>query len=82
MKQASSVSMLGSTRANPDADVVVKQLIDWANDHGGKDNSYNYYNNSLHGHVRGMVHELGIKFAWQIDTKEFVRIVLALYGSI
>src|SRR6478609_8805956 len=29
---------LGKFLAQPDADMVVKELIDWANDHGGKDN--------------------------------------------
>ncbi len=32
------LEQLGKTLAEPDADVVVRQLIDWANEHGGKDN--------------------------------------------
>jgi serine/threonine protein phosphatase PrpC/CRP-like cAMP-binding protein len=32
------VEQLGTFLSNPDADAVVRQLIDWANEHGGKDN--------------------------------------------
>jgi CRP-like cAMP-binding protein len=32
------LEQLGKFLANPDADSVVKELIDWANEHGGKDN--------------------------------------------
>jgi serine/threonine protein phosphatase PrpC/CRP-like cAMP-binding protein len=32
------LEQLGTFLGNPDADVVVRQLIDWANEHGGKDN--------------------------------------------
>lgn len=32
------LEQLGKFLAQPDADLVVRQLIDWANDHGGKDN--------------------------------------------
>jgi PPM family protein phosphatase len=32
------LEQLGKTLAEPDADVVVRQLIAWANEHGGKDN--------------------------------------------
>ena len=32
------LEQLGKFLANPDADLVVRELIDWANDHGGKDN--------------------------------------------
>jgi PPM family protein phosphatase len=32
------LEQLGKFLATPDADVVVRQLIDWANEHGGKDN--------------------------------------------
>jgi PPM family protein phosphatase len=32
------LEQLGKFLAQPDADAVVRELIDWANDHGGKDN--------------------------------------------
>ncbi len=32
------LEQLGKFLARPDADVVARELIDWANDHGGKDN--------------------------------------------
>jgi serine/threonine protein phosphatase PrpC/CRP-like cAMP-binding protein len=36
--EGDAIEQLGKFLAQPDADAVVRELVDWANEHGGKDN--------------------------------------------